>query len=59
MLLSPHFFKKKEKKSCKRSHYVRGLESEELTKEAAYIYIYIYCQDFINYFLKAEMDFEK
>jgi hypothetical protein len=42
-IISSFFQKKRNKKCCKRSHYViRGLESEELTKEAAYIYIYIY-----------------
>jgi len=39
------FARRNNKTSCKRSHFIRGLESKEPTKEAANIY----CQNFINH----------
>ncbi len=37
------------------NHHVRGLESKKPTKGTAYIY----CQNSINYYFTAEVNFEK
>jgi hypothetical protein len=45
-IISPYFCRKKQKKLCKKSHYVTGSESREPAREVAYIC----CLSFTHYY---------